>query len=90
MVIKLKDECGVWIDNMQDIAAKFIFDYKARFIANGRWQNTNLDINIPKVITGTDNMELVKLPDLDEVKQALFAIDPNKTPGPNGFGAGFF
>ena len=36
MVIKLKDECGVWIDNMQDIAAKFIFDYKARFIANGR------------------------------------------------------
>jgi len=49
-----------------------------------------LDINIPKVITGTDNMELVKLPDLDEVKQALFAIDPNKTPRSDGFGAGFF
>ena len=49
-----------------------------------------MDINLPKVITDTDNLELVKLPDLDEVNQALFAIDSNKTPGPDGFGAGFF
>jgi len=35
-------------------------------------------------------MELVKLPEIDEVKQALFAIDSNKTPGPDGFGADFF
>ena len=35
-------------------------------------------------------MELVKLPEMDEVKQALFAIDSNKTPGPDDFGAGFF
>jgi len=27
---------------------------------------------------------------LDEVKNALFSIDSNKTPGPDGFGAGFF
>jgi len=38
----------------------------------------------------SDNLELVKLPDMDEVKQALFAIDSNKTPGPDGFGAGSF
>ena len=35
MIIKLKDECGVWLDNAQDIAAKFISDYKARFTAIG-------------------------------------------------------
>ena len=34
-------------------------------------------------------MELVKLPNQEEVRQALFAIDSNKTPGPDGFGAGF-
>ena len=29
------------------------------------------------------------MPTFDETKQALFSIDSNKTPGPDGFGAGF-
>jgi len=70
MILKLKDECGVWLDNKQDIAAKFISDYKARFTTMGRGQNLNLDINLPQVIADTDNLELVKLPNMDEVKQA--------------------
>jgi len=37
-----------------------------------------------------DNLDLIRLPDLHEIKQALFSIDSIKTPGPNGFGAGFF
>ena len=90
LILKLKDECGVWLDNKHDIAAKFISDYKARFTTMSRGQNPNLDLNLPQVITDSDNLELVKLPNMDEVKQALFAIDSNKTPGPDGFGAGFF
>jgi len=89
-IIKLKDDCGIWIDNTQHIASKFISDYKAQFIANIRGRNNLTDIQIRQVITDIDNIELVKLLDQEEVRQALFAIDSNKTPGPNGFGAGFF
>ena len=37
-----------------------------------------------------DNANLILLPNLDEVKQATFSIDLNKTLGPDGFGVGFF
>ena len=36
MIFKLKDECGVWLDTKQDIAAKFISDYKARLTTMGQ------------------------------------------------------
>ena len=47
MILKLKDECGVRLDNKQDIAAKFISNYKARFTTLGRGRNLNLDVNLP-------------------------------------------
>jgi len=37
-----------------------------------------------------DNQLLIRIPDTNEIKDALFSIDANKTPGPDGFGAGFF
>jgi len=38
----------------------------------------------------SDNQALTKIPDLQEVKEALFGMDANRTPGPDGFGTGFF
>ena len=29
MILRLKNDYGMWIDNLQDIATKFAFDYKA-------------------------------------------------------------
>jgi len=90
MILRLKNDCGMWIDNLQDIATKLVSDYKARFTATNRGHDDLMEVKVPKVITDTDNMELMKLPEIDEVKQALFAIDSNKKSGPDGFGAGFF
>ena len=42
------------------------------------------------MITDSDNIQLLKLPDFHEIKDALFSIESNKTPGSDGFGAGFF
>ena len=42
------------------------------------------------LISDDENLDLIRLPDLDEVKQALFNIDSSKTLGPDGFGVGFF
>ena len=35
-------------------------------------------------ISNLENSELIRLPNLEEVKTALFSIDSNKTPGSDG------
>ena len=35
-------------------------------------------------------LKFIRLPDLEEIKQALFSVDSNKTLTPDGFGVGFF
>jgi len=48
------------------------------------------NLGLSKLILDLDNNELIKLPNLEEIKNALFSIDSNKTLGPNAFGAGLF
>jgi len=42
------------------------------------------------VISERDNLNVISIPDMLEIKSALFSIESTKIPGPNGFGAGFF
>ena len=88
MVIKLKDECGVWIDDKKVIANKFILDYSKRFKFTHNANRTIPNLGLAKLISDTENSELIRLPDMEEIKQALFSIESNKTSGPDGFGAG--
>lgn len=46
-------------------------------------------MGLPKLISQLSSIELTKLPNLKEVKNALFRIDSNKTPELDGFGACF-
>ena len=46
-------------------------------------------MGLPKLISQLSSIEITKLPNLKEVKTALFRIDSNKTPGLDGFGAWF-
>ena len=43
---------------------------------------------LPKIISKRDNNELIKLPNLEEVKNALFCVDSK--PGLDYFGARIF
>ena len=45
---------------------------------------------LPKLILDQDNIDLTWFPNLEEVKEAIFAIKSNKTLDSNGFGADFF
>jgi len=88
--IKIHDDCGVWIDEPKAIADKFTADFYRRFKSNFNSQRCIANLGITHVVTEQQNSDLVRLPNLDEVRNALFSIDSNKTPGPDGFGAGFF
>lgn len=41
-------------------------------------------------ITNVQNEELIKIPEAKEIKEATFAINGEKAPGPDGFSASFF
>jgi len=90
LVMKIKDDCAVWIDDHKLIADKFLTDFNQRYLSTHRNPRVLPDLGLSKLITDLDNDELIKPPNLEEVRTTLFSIDSFKTLGPDGFGAGFF
>ena len=48
------------------------------------------DLMLDPQISEVENLSLISISDMREVKSTLFSIESSKTPGPDGFGAGFF
>ena len=90
LICKLKDDCGLWIDNPRTITEKFVHDYTNRFLSNGHGSTVMPDPQSCTRISDSDNSSLIKILDMMEVKSALLSIDSSKTPGADGFGVGFF
>jgi len=87
--MKLKDECGVWIDDYSVIAGKFIADFNQCFRTTHGSARVVPHLCCLKRFLLTIIRNLLSPPHLEEVKNALFSINSDKTPGPNGFKAGF-
>jgi len=90
LVIKLHDDCVIWIDEQQAIADKFTTDFIKRYKSGHANPHSLSDIGLPKLVSEQENRELLRPPNLDKVQQALWSINSGKTLRPNGFGAGFF
>jgi len=90
LVHKLKNNYGIWMDLQSEIAGKFISNYKQQFKAVHNSSRNLAGMNIPTCISHSDNQTLIKIPNISEIKEALFSIDVNKTPRLDGFGVGFF
>ena len=45
---------------------------------------------IPELVTAADNYLLVATPSNEEIRRAVFSLDPNSAPGPDGFNGSFF
>ena len=55
LIIKLKQDCSIWIENQEDIATKFIGNNNNRFKCNHNNQWNLSDLNLPQIITDSDN-----------------------------------
>lgn len=75
-----------WENGLADLVSRY-FDnlFKASDL---NWQEF-IDC-IPQVITGAQNIELLKPVEEIEVKTALFQMHPDKAPGPDGMTPAFF
>jgi len=89
-ILHLKDSCGVWLHDSALISDKFVQDFTHRFVSAHSVGRILPTLGLPSLISESDNQYLIKMPTIDEVHLALFSMDANKTPGPDGFGAGFF
>jgi len=72
------------------IAIKFITDYELQFKSAHQEERTLPHLGLPNEVLDVDNLRLIQLLDIEEIKIALFSIDSNKTPRLGGFGVGFF
>jgi len=61
----------------------------AWFKSNQPSNSNFLDLQIASGISHSDNLNLIKIPSMTEVKQSVFSIDSTKTPDLDGFGVGF-
>ncbi|KAK2410795.1 hypothetical protein QL285_046137 [Trifolium repens] len=62
-----------------------LFSQTSNFVDNGLVEEV-----IPNLITDRINHMLTVLPSYDEIKSAVFSLNNDSAPGPDGFGACFF
>jgi len=75
LICKLKDDYGIWIDNPQTIAAKFVQDYTNKFQSGNNGATVIPDLMLDPAVSDVENLNLISISDMSEVKSALFSID---------------
>lgn len=86
-VMKKDDQLLV---NIEETESHVLDYYMNLFATNNNCDSFNIvnDV-IPSLVLDDDNTLLTSLPTMEEVKQAVFDLNGNSAPGPDGFG-GFF
>ncbi|XP_062116553.1 uncharacterized protein LOC133830553 [Humulus lupulus] len=88
-VVALKDENGVLRNWDNGLGAIMVDYFQNLFSASSTEWHYVMDC-ISASISEEANMDLVRPIEPDEVKQALFQMHPDKSPGPDGFSSGFY
>ncbi|XP_019166667.1 PREDICTED: uncharacterized protein LOC109162418 [Ipomoea nil] len=80
---RLKDDLGAWVegDNMKKVVLEY---YTAIFTSSSTECEDPMLENFAPRVTNEQNIMLLRQFDLEEVKSALFAMFPDKAPGPDG------
>ena len=92
-ITSIKDQQGINTEKSGEIAGIFVNYFKG--ILNNQ-QSSNLAAQsrllkvIPKIVSQEDNIDLNKPITLEEVRKTVFEMNPDKSPGPDGFQAFFF
>ncbi|XP_069154435.1 uncharacterized protein [Solanum lycopersicum] len=87
---KITTENGDWIQGENNIAQEACEHFHTIFTGENRYINDHNLECIPRMVNVDQNTQLTKLPDMDEIKEVVFAMNPNSTAGPDGMNGYFF
>ncbi|KAH0784377.1 hypothetical protein KY290_003975 [Solanum tuberosum] len=91
-ITQLKDESGQWQTDQESIAQIFV-NYYQKLLGEKtttRVKAKGVVLQNGPVLGINLQMQLIEPFTEDDVKQAMFKIDKTKSPGPDGYGSGFF
>ncbi|XP_058111114.1 uncharacterized protein LOC131254126 [Magnolia sinica] len=90
VIRSIKLPTGDTIHTTEDVGAEAERYYKDLFSSEASQVNDGLLDCIPSLVTNTMNKGLLRLSNMEEVKEAVFAIPINSAQGPNEFSGAFF
>lgn len=87
---KIKNHRNRWIHGDVKVVKAVVRHYEKRFNLEALILNTSPLGCIPRCISVEDNEHLVAIPDVNEVKKAVFNLNANSAAGLNGFNKIFY
>lgn len=88
-ISKLKNDDGHWVEWDNGLSELISGFYSNLFTAN-EVDFEEVISNIPTTVTRAQNEVLLQPITVEEVKKALFQMNPDKAPGPDGMTPGFY
>lgn len=89
-ITNIRDSDGNICDTQTSIQQAAVNYYTSLFTADPISDDNDIVDHIPTVISDTENQFMVALPTNTEVKEAVWTLDPNSAPGPDGYNGYFF
>ncbi|EOY17513.1 Uncharacterized protein TCM_036737 [Theobroma cacao] len=89
-IFKIQEQDGNWIEDPEQLQQSAI-DFFSSLLKAESCDDTRFQSSLcPSIISDTDNGFLCAEPTLQEVKEAVFGIDPESAAGPDGFSSHFY
>ena len=89
LISRLKDDSGVWQDNEEEVQKMMVAYFQALYMSEGCNDGGCIDVISP-TISNDDNAFLTAPFTEMEIKEAVFSMHPDKSPGPDGMNIAFF
>ncbi|XP_070031692.1 uncharacterized protein [Nicotiana tomentosiformis] len=87
---RIKSGSGVWIEDQAQLATVAVDFYQKQFTNEGDASKFPLLNNVPSMVTMDQNLELNRLPTIEEVRAAIFELSEESASGPDGFTGLFY
>ncbi|XP_019167808.1 PREDICTED: uncharacterized protein LOC109163513 [Ipomoea nil] len=88
-VKRLKDGSGNWVQGEETVGQVMLSYFENLFKPDNGDMQEVIEI-ITSQVSALDNAKLLRPVSEEEVRRAVFQIHPDKSPGPDGLGPGFF
>ncbi|XP_075101644.1 uncharacterized protein LOC142177080 [Nicotiana tabacum] len=80
---RIKSGSGVWIEDQEQLATAAVDFYQKQFTNEGDASEFSLLNNVPSMVTMDQNLELSRLPTIEEVRAAVFELRGESASGPD-------